>query len=344
MTVTTGEQRAALLLRSLPADVAESVLARLVPPQADRLRARLRDLDRQPAPPDDLRQALREFNDRLRIAPRQLGTTQTAEPPSAPDVYVPSRDARSFVDPPGQQGPAAEPPAKTEPETEEDPLTLLQGLDVPLLAAALQGERMATLVPVLASLPVAKAGEVLRQLPPEVRRDATLRLGQRATVNPDLQRTLARAVLRKSRELASNPEGLGGDARVNKLAELLRNLDREDRAQVLETLTQTDPETAEKVKAILYVFEDLLRIEGRSLQALLAEIDMKTLAVALRSAEEGIKTRVTDNLSMRARETLTEEMSLLGTVNAKQVREAQGQIVQAMQRLDQEGKLAMQEG
>jgi flagellar motor switch protein FliG len=345
MTVATGEQKAALLLRSLPADVAESVLAHVEPAFAERLRARLRELEQVPLPADHLQQALREFNDLLRIAPREI--SQAPPPPSSLiDVYIPSQGTRVQVEsaalsePPA---PAPPPPEIAEPAPNEDPLALLVELEVPILAAALRDEKLPTVVLALSSLPLAKATDVLRQLPPEVRREAALRLGRAANLNVELQRTVARAVVVKSRRLASNPESLDVDARVKKLADLLRNLEREDRKQVLETLNQTDPETGAKVSGLLYVFEDILRIESRSLQALLAEIDMKTLALALKDADEAIQTKVTDNLSSRARELLMEEMGLLSKVSPKQVREAQGQIVQVIQRLDQEDKLVMVE-
>jgi flagellar motor switch protein FliG len=231
-----------------------------------------------------------------------------------------------------------------EPAPDKDPLALLLELELPVLVAALRDERLPTVVLVLSSIPLAKATDVLKQLPPEVRRDATIRLGQAMNLNLELQRTVARAVVLKSRRLASNPENLDADARVKKLADLLRNLEREDRKQVLEALGQSDPETAAKVSGLLYVFEDILRIESRSLQALLAEIDMKTLAMALKDADEAIQAKVMDNLSMRARELLTEEMGLLSKVTPKQGRESQGQVVQVIQRLDQEDKLVMMDG
>jgi len=341
MTVATGEQKAALLLRSLPTDVAESVLAHLEPSHADRLRARLRDLEQTPLPVDQLQQTLREFHDQMRIAPRQVSAEQPANP-LLTDVYVPSQAARVLVDL-AEQTETPPPKEETALAPDEDPLAELQELNVPVLVAALRDEKLPTVVLVLGSIPVEKAIEVLNLLPAENRCDATLRLGRAVNLNLDLQRTVARAVVLKGRRLASNPDSLDGDARVKKLADLLRNLEREDRNQVLEALTKSDADTAAKVKDLLYVFEDLLRIENRSLQALLAEIDMKTLAVALKKAEEAIAARVMDNLSMRARETLTEEMGLLGTINPKQVRESQGQVVQLIQRLDQEGKLAMME-
>src|SRR5262249_50869617 len=211
-----------------------------------------------------------------RIVPREVSAAPKTPPPLV-DVYIPSQAARALVDPAQPSEPPVPVPHPPEGTADEDPLALLLELELPLLVAALRDEKLPTVVLVLSSLPLAKATEVLRQLAPEVRRDATLRLGRAANLNVELQRSVARAVVLKCRHLASHPESLDVDAGVKKLADLLRNLEREDRRQVLEALGQSDPEAAAKVKDLLYSFEDILRIESRSLQALLAEIDMKTL-------------------------------------------------------------------
>jgi flagellar motor switch protein FliG len=252
------------------------------------------------------------------------------------DEYVPSR--------PGAGPAAGAPSSAAEPNAdspEEDPVAALCELDPKVLAAALRDEQVLTTVLALSCLPVARAGEVLKLLPTELRRDAALRLGQAGERHADLVRIVARAVVSKGRGLAGRAEDVGADAMIKKMADVLRNLEREDRKEVLEALLTKDPEAAEKVKKLLYLFEDLLRIENRSLQGLLAEIDMKTLALALRGASEDIKEKVMGNLSARARETMNEEMNLLSAVPPASIRQAQNAVTDVMQRLDKDGKLVM---
>ena len=196
-------------------------------------------------------------------------------------------------------------------------------------------------VAALSCLASADASEILKRLPPERRREATLKLARGGPGDARLQRAVARAVVRRGLSLSDDPSALEGDGQARRLAELLRGLERDDRKEVLDNLTQNDPALAEKVKALLYVFEDLLRIEDRSVQALLAEVEMKTLAQAMTGAESDLMTKVMNNLSQRARDTLTEEMGLLGKPRATHIKEARGQVVAVIQRLDSEGKLAM---
>ena len=95
------------------------------------------------------------------------------------------------------------------------------------------------------------------------------------------------------------------------------------------------------VKEYLYSFDDLLVIEDRSMQKLLAEIDSKSLASALKGASDPIKDKVRSNLSKRARETLNEEMELLGTIPPTTIQQAQKAVVEVIQHLDQAGELTM---
>ena len=97
------------------------------------------------------------------------------------------------------------------------------------------------------------------------------------------------------------------------------------------------------MKDLLYQFEDLLLIEDRSIQKLLAEIDSKTLGLALKDAPQEISEKVMGNLSKRARESLTEEISFLGLVPSAELQRAQKAVVEVIQRLDQAGELVMKQ-
>jgi flagellar motor switch protein FliG len=120
-------------------------------------------------------------------------------------------------------------------------------------------------------------------------------------------------------------------------------LEKTDRMELLTALEQEDPQTASGVKEYLYQFEDLLAIEDRSVQKLLAEIDSKNLALALKGAQQEIVDKVLSNLSKRARESLAEEMELSGTVPPRHIQEAQKVVLALFQRLDQAGELVMKQ-
>jgi flagellar motor switch protein FliG len=120
---------------------------------------------------------------------------------------------------------------------------------------------------------------------------------------------------------------------------MLRCLANAERMEVLVAMEESDPETAGRVRELLYTFEDLLRVHDRSLQKILGEVDSKTLSVALKGANEAINEKLLANLSKRARESLKEEMEFVGIVPLAQVRQAQKMIVDVMLRLNQSGEL-----
>jgi flagellar motor switch protein FliG len=333
MAVRTGIEKAALLLLSLPAETVEKVLAELGPARGARLRPELDKLRKRGDLTDDRDEVLREFEELLHQpdapvpeadgppTPRQLAAYR---PPSDPEIAVPEM-------PPNL------------PPLPSDPVRALNALPADVLGAVMHGEQAHTVSLVLNCLPGEKAGEILRQLTPEMRRDVSVRLSRLGSTSPELLERIARALVQKSRSLGGKAASTSADARYEKMASMLRCLEKTERLEVLAALEENEPETGRRVKELLYQFEDLLRIHDRSMQKLLSEIDSKTLSLALKGATEAISEKVLNNLSNRARETLKEEMGFLGTVPIAQVRQAQKLLVDVIQRLDQAGELMMDE-
>ncbi|HWG43752.1 MAG TPA: FliG C-terminal domain-containing protein [Gemmataceae bacterium] len=333
MATRTGIEKVALLLHSLPAEIAENVLAELGPARGGQLRSELEKLHQLGPNPDGLDEVLREFEEMLR------------QPDSPPIVKEEPPTARQLA--------AYRPPSDPEidlPETEDepslpplprDPIRALDALPPDLLGAVLQGEQAHTASLVLNCMPPEKAGEVLRHLTTEMRRDVSVRLSRLGSTPPELLARIASAVVQKSRTLAGKRSDTSADAKYEKMAGMLRCLEKTERLEVLTALEENEPETGRRIKELLYQFEDVLRIHDRSMQKLLSEIDSKTLSVALKGASEAISEKVLNNLSKRARETLAEEMEFLGMVPIAQVRQAQKVLVDVIQRLDQAGELMM---
>lgn len=340
MAARTGIEKAALLLYRLPAETVEKVLAELGPARSQRLRPELEKLRRQEAAPEDLGEVVREFMELLRQPPPASppapgGNGEGGEPPTPRQLaaYHPPSDPE--IDLPE--------PEPSLPPLPSDPVRALQVMPPDLLASVLHGEQAHTVSLVLDSLPPEKAGEILKQLTPELRRDVSVRLSRLNGSSPELLARIARALVQKSRSRGGKRGDNNGDAKYEKMASMLRCLEKAERVEVLAALEENEPETGRRVKELLYTFEDLLRIHDRSMQKLLSEIDSKTLSVALKGANEDISTKVMNNLSRRARETLLEEMEFLGMTPVAQVRQAQKALVDVIQRLDQAGELMMDE-
>jgi len=337
------------------------VLARLDRERSERLRADMQRFQRAPPPPEVYAQILTDLDHLLR--------EQSTGPHDAPVAATPG--VNGAVAAPGPAGEEAKPAARVangtasaaelpdEAAIATDPLAALRAMsgsgpaqapgngathatgNLERLALALSDEHPRTVALVLAQMEPDRGGEVLRRLHPEMRREVSLQLGREVSVNPDLINRIVRTVLLKCRTLVEAPPASGGGNRFKRVAEMLRRLDKPDRMEVLAALEQNDPQGAVQVKEYLYAFEDLLNIEDRSIQKLLAEIDSKSLASALKGATDAICDKVRNNLSKRARETLNEEMDLLGALPPTTIQQAQKSIVEVIQRLDQAGELTM---
>lgn len=341
MPIVRGETKIAVLLTSLPHTTAESVLVRLGPERGRRLRGLMEQV-RAEVPREAADEILREFGEALFQATRPRPRLAVDTVPDA-DTYESSQRPSSARSAPRAGEPGAAPggpprPADGAPPVNEA-IARLRSTDNDRLSAALKGEHPHGVATVLSCLEPGSAFEVLKRLPPEVRKDVFPRLGQATGGADEVSLRIVRAVVAKSQAIAAAPTQANGDSKAQMMAEILRSMERGDRMDLMEALKQRDQALADVVSERLYVFDDLTVIEGQSMQKLLAEIDSKTLAVALKDASDDIIDNVMDNLSRRARESLDEEMSFLGTVSELQVQEARKSVVDVIRRMDQAGEL-----
>jgi flagellar motor switch protein FliG len=124
---------------------------------------------------------------------------------------------------------------------------------------------------------------------------------------------------------------------------MIRAMPRPERMPVVRKIELTDPEIAAKVVERLYRIEDLVKIPDRQLQGLLAKLDVKTIATALRDVDPIVRNKVTSNMSSRARTVLDEETELLGAIAASRVKEAQSKVLALVLKAEEDGEIVMEE-
>jgi flagellar motor switch protein FliG len=315
------------LLRVLPPEVAEQLLGRLDASVSGRLRAQIPAGSEAPSA-EEIDAALSEFFDLFRIAER--GQLFPKIGSQLPDGKSPTPGKRDSWSPP-------------EPEEIGDPIAALRELPVDKLLKVLDGEPPPVVALVLTVLTPASAGAVLKGLPTEERAAVAVRFSQPGNRNYLLVQQLARAVVEKGKRLAEQPSETAPDARITDLAAMLRSLPRSDRIELFEKMNETDKQLSDRVKEKLFKFADVLKMDDRSLQGLLAQLNLKTIALALKDADEQLTTKVTNNISSRARELLQEEIGLLGSVAAAQVEEARKEVVTLIRQGEEEGKFVISE-
>jgi flagellar motor switch protein FliG len=327
MAALSGEDTVATLLRALPPEVAESILARLSPEAAAKARARLEQLRAAPTPPEKLESAMSGYFAAMN-ASKEEQTVTPAEP--ANDV------------------PEAEPLQAALMDDEslrlqlEDQMRNLAKLPLDIFARALSDEPIQTVATVLGAASPEFAADVLKKLPAERRPEIIVRLSKPMAKDPELIVKIASAVVTKARKLASLPQEPSLDDRLNILVKMLRALPRSERGNVFSALEQSDPQLSEKAKDMLYTIDDMLRVDDRSLQSVLIELDVPTLATALSGTSEELQAKVRKNMSSRAQATLAEEISLLGSVPTSKIAEARKIVVLTLRKLEDEGKISIE--
>ena len=227
--------------------------------------------------------------------------------------------------------------SKIEKEKEEIPFKNVQEVDPKVLAGFIRTEHPQTIAIILAHLGSERAGQTLALLSEALQFEVLNRIAHLETVPPDLLREVD-AVLQE--ELLSVEKGgnqvLGG---VHVAAEILNNCDKRTEEKILQALEDFDEELAEKVRKLMFVFEDLAGVPDTGIRELLKEVKSEDLTLALKTASEELKRKVLNNLSKRAAQILEEDMSVMGPVRLSEVESAQQNIINAARRLEKEGKI-----
>ena len=206
----------------------------------------------------------------------------------------------------------------------------------------LRNESPQTIALVVANLHTALAAQVLSLLPPEDQADVAARVALMGETRPDVVSQIESVMKQKlSNVIAAEYSAAGG---VKSLAEILNHADRTTERNVLDQLAETNGELADEVRLLLFTFEDVVKLDDRSIQMVLKEVDQKDLAIALRGVSDDVKERIFANMSERGAELLKEEIEFQPQQRKRVIEEAQGRIVGVVRRLEEAGAIVISRG
>lgn len=226
--------------------------------------------------------------------------------------------------------------------TKRPPFDFLRSTDPSQLVNFIQGEQPQTIALILAHLKPHQAATILSSLDNELKAEVATRIATMDRTSPDVVEQVE-SVLKKRVSLVLDREyaSVGG---AEFLAKILAGVDRGVERIILDRLAEDNPELAAEVRNLLFVFEDIVKLDDRALQRILREVDFRDLALALRGCSEELKTRIYKNLSTRATEMLKDEMEVAGPVRLRAVDEAQQRIVDIVRRLDEAEEIYISRG
>ncbi len=221
-------------------------------------------------------------------------------------------------------------------------LESLEMVDAKSLATFLVNEHPQTVAVILAHLEPEKKGEVLKRLPEVLQAEVVLRMANLDNVDPELIVEIDRVLKNQLANTATVEQAsLGG---VQPVAEMLNVMDKNTETAIMSRLEEKDPLLAEEIRKLMFVFDDIVKIDDRGIQSLLKEVPNDKLLLALKTASEDIKLKVFKNISARAAEMLREDLSNMGPSRLSDVEGAQQEIVNVARRLEAEGKILIARG
>lgn len=208
-----------------------------------------------------------------------------------------------------------------------------------VLAGILRGEHPQAIALILAHLDVRQAASVVEVMDPELAADVLYRVARMEKISPEMVALVEVGLSGKADVSLSQEMTLsGGTAAVAKLLNLTGQTIEK---QMLENIAQKNAEIADQIKALLFVFEDLLLLDGKSMQRLLREVDGKELALALKAASPELKKHILSNMSERAAGALEEEIEILGAVRVRDVEGAHTRIIEVVRSLEESGEILL---
>lgn len=221
-------------------------------------------------------------------------------------------------------------------------LESLELVDAKSLANFLIHEHPQTVSVILSHLEPEKKGEVLKRLPEALQAEVVLRMANLDHVAPELIAEVDRVLKEEMANLGTVEQAaLGG---VQPVAEMLNVMDKNTEKAIMSRIEEKDPILAEEIRKLMFVFEDIVKIDDKGIQTLLKEVPNEKLLLALKTANDEIKNKIFRNISQRAAQLLRDDLGNMGPSRLSDVEGAQVEIVNIARRLETEGKIIIARG
>lgn len=206
----------------------------------------------------------------------------------------------------------------------------------------IQNEHPQTIALILSYLEPTQAAQIMSELPQEMQADVAKRIALMDSTSPEIISEVENILERKlSTTVTQDYTKTGG---IETVVEVLNSVDRSTERTILDALEIQDPELAEEIKKRMFVFEDIVTLDNRSIQRVIRDVENEDLQYALKVANEEVREVVFKNMSQRMAETFKDEMEFMGPVRLRDVEEAQTRIVSVIRRLEEAGEIVIARG
>ena len=320
----TGQEKAAILLRSIGEDGAAEVMRHLDPRDIRKIGQYMTEVSNISREEED--EVIKEFK----------SVTESGDVGFEGKEFIKSILNKALG--PDKAGRILE----TISRTSYPGIDSLKWLEPKAVAEVIKTEHPQTVAVILAHLDTEHGSEVLSRLPEFMRPDVALRLATMEDVQPEVLQHLS-DVLQEAFRVGGGVRGqsLGG-AQV--VAEMLTRVDKTVEESVLSKIADKDPALAENIRSLMFVFDDLVKIDDRGIQELMKEISKDDLPLALKAANEEVRNKFFRNMSSRASQMLAEDMEARGPVKLSDAEKSQQNTLKLCRKLESEGRLMLSGG
>ena len=222
------------------------------------------------------------------------------------------------------------------------PFEFIRKTDPATLLNFIQDEHPQTIALILSYMPSQQSAQIIGALPPERQADVAKRIAMMDRTSPDVIQEVEEVLEKKVASLVNQDYTIAGG--VDAIVEILNSVDRATEKHILETLEIEEPELADEIRKKMFVFEDILLLDDKSIQRVLREVDNSELAIAMKAANEQVQQAIFNNLSKRLAVMIKEDMEYMGPVRMKDVEEAQQKIVNIIRKLEDSGEIIISRG
>jgi flagellar motor switch protein FliG len=228
-----------------------------------------------------------------------------------------------------------------EKKKQDKPFIWSRNVNVGTLAGYIEGEHPQTIAMILAHMPAEISSEILMSIPEELKGDIAMRIARLGQISEDVVRDVDKA-LRLELSGAVGPGGKAGGLQV--LVDIINGVDKTTEDAVMEFVEEDNPEMANDIRNLMFVFEDLTSIDDTAMREILKKVEGQQLTYALKTATDEMKEKIFSNLSQRAGEMLKDDLEAMGPVRLAEVEEAQQAVVRAAKELEADGTITLGKG
>ncbi|PKN20796.1 MAG: flagellar motor switch protein FliG [Deltaproteobacteria bacterium HGW-Deltaproteobacteria-6] len=322
----TGEEKAAILLLSLDEDLAASVMKNLRPSEIRRLGKQMGRVSNIPA--ETVSAVAKEF---CTMAKEQGGMISVRDGASKNLMIkaLGEKDAQTII-------------GEVDSSSFDNPIIeKLHEIDPKVMAEFTRTEHPQTIALILVHLKPEKAAEVLEHFSPAIQYEITKRMATLKSVPREFIDEVAKTLEKELIIGNSSDMQMGG---VQVIADILNRMNRSTENAIMTSLEDSDPELASQIRNFMFSFEDVLKLDDKSLQELMKDVSAEDLSRALKMVDEGQREKIFKNMSKRGAEMLREEISLMPPIRISEVETSQRKIVETTKKLESEGRIVILRG